>query len=145
MMNVLDPISTIMTKDVLTVSPEDKLQEAQKIFDQHKIHHLPVTDKEGHVLGMLSVTDLHYFLRGKSINSYEIILNDIRLKNYKVEEIMTKGLAKISSTDRILTALKIFKENLFHAMPIVDDEKLVGIITTHDIISNLANEKLTTP
>ena len=143
-MNVLDPISTIMTKDVLTISPGDKLQEAQKIFDQHKIHHLPVVSKDGRVTGMLSVTDLHYFLRGKSINSYEIILNDIRLKNYKVEEIMTKGLAKISSTDRILTALKIFKENLFHAMPIVDDEKLVGIITTHDIIANLANEKLTT-
>lgn len=53
---------------------------------------------------------------------------------------MTKGIATMSSNERINIALEIFKENIFHAIPIVDEGKLVGIITTHDIIVNLAKD-----
>jgi len=140
-MNLLDPISSIMTTEVLTVGPKDKVQEAQYIFDHHRIHHIPVVS-DGAVLGMLSMTDLLYFLKGKSHDSYEETMNKIRLKNYTVEEIMATGLANISSTDTIHTALNIFKENLFHAMPVVDEGELVGIISTQDIIKTLANQKI---
>jgi acetoin utilization protein AcuB len=47
---------------------------------------------------------------------------------------MTKGLAVLESNDRIGVAIEIFKENLFHAIPIVDDEELKGIVTTFDLI-----------
>ncbi|MFT4667392.1 MAG: CBS domain-containing protein [Ulvibacter sp.] len=141
-MNVLDPIATIMTKNVLTIGAKDKLQEAQKIFDHHRVHHIPVVS-DGAVLGILSLTDLLYFLKGKSEDSYEDVLNEVRLKNYTVEEIMSTGLANITSTDQIYTALNIFKENLFHAMPVIDDDKLVGVISTQDIINALANQKTT--
>ena len=142
-MNILAPISTIMTKDVFTIGPKDKLQVAQDIFDEHRIHHLPVVD-EDKVVGMLSNSDLLYFLKGKSYDKYEEHLNKIRLKNYTVEEIMTSGLATLTSADLIRTALNIFKENLFHAIPVIDEEKLVGIISSHDIIVSLANQKAIT-
>ena len=62
------------------------------------------------------------------------------MKNHQVESIMTTGLAKLAPTDKILVALKVFKENLFHAIPIVDQDELVGIVTTYDIIKALGRE-----
>ena len=140
-MNVQAPVSTIMTTHLYTVGPKDKLMEAKKIFDSRKIHHIPVVNKK-EILGMVSLTDLLYFLKGMTDDSYEKVLNDVRLNNYTVEEIMTTGLAKLNSTDRISVALDIFEMNLFHVLPVVDNEELVGIVSTHDIITSLANEKV---
>lgn len=141
-MNILNPVSTIMTHKLITVNPEDKLEAVSNLFEQHKIHHIPVV-RYKEIVGLISKTDLLYFLRGLSNNSYEEVLNNVRLKNYSAEDIMTKGLAKIASTDRIAVALEVFKENLFHAIPVVDNGELVGIVTTYDIIKSLS-EKPTT-
>jgi acetoin utilization protein AcuB len=141
-MNILDPVSTIMTSKLITVNPQDKLEMVKELFDQHRIHHIPVVRYQ-EIVGIVSKTDLLYFLRGLTNNSYEKVLNDVRLKNYSAEDIMTKGIAKISSTDRIAVALEIFKENIFHAIPIVDNGNLVGIVTTYDIIKALAKKKTT--
>ncbi len=143
-MDILAPVSTIMTKKLLTVNPKDKLSVVKEIFDTHKIHHLPVVRYKT-IVGMLSKTDLLYFLKGVTYdNGYEDMLNEARLSNYTADEIMTTGLAKISSKDRIGVAVEVFKENLFHAIPIVDDGELVGILTTYDIIRSLSlkNQKV---
>lgn len=63
-MNILAPISSIMTTEVITVAPKDKLQIVQDIFDDYRIHHLPVLDEEK-VVGILSKTDLLYFFERK--------------------------------------------------------------------------------
>lgn len=136
-MDILAPISTIMSNKLVTVNPEDKLEVVKELFDSNRIHHIPVV-RFKKIVGLISKTDLLYFLRGLNNNSYEKVLNDVRLKNYTAEDIMTKGLAKVASTDRIAVALEVFKENLFHAIPVVDDGDLVGIITTYDIIKALA-------
>jgi acetoin utilization protein AcuB len=51
---------------------------------------------------------------------------------------MTKGLAVLSPDDRINVAIEVFKENILHAIPIVKDGELIGLLTTHDIIKQLA-------
>ncbi|HHS95949.1 MAG TPA: CBS domain-containing protein [Phaeodactylibacter sp.] len=142
-MNTLAPVSEIMTSDLITVNPEDKLEQVQEIFNKHRIHHVPVV-RYKEIVGMISKSDVLYFLRGLTNNSYEKVLNDVRLKNYTAKDIMTKGIAKLSSKDRIAVALEIFKENLFHAIPVVDDGELVGILTTYDIIKKLTERKTNT-
>ncbi len=136
-MNVMNKISTIMTQNLITVNPEASLNDVKKIFDEHRIHHIPVV-RYKKIVGMISKTDMLYFLKGASTDGYEKILTEARLRNYKVEELMITGLATLSSEDRIATAVEIFKENLFHAIPVIDNEELVGIVTTYDIISALA-------
>lgn len=137
-MDILAPVSTIMTKKLLTVNPKDKLSVVKEIFDAHKIHHLPVVRYKS-IVGMVSKSDLLYFIKGASYESgYDDMLNEARLNNYTAEEIMTSGLAKVSSKDRIGVAIEVFKENLFHAIPVVDNDELVGILTTYDIISSLS-------
>ncbi|MDX1665798.1 MAG: CBS domain-containing protein [Saprospiraceae bacterium] len=51
-------------------------------------------------------------------------------------------MAKLSPKDRINVALEIFMENRFHAIPVVSDNELVGIVTTFDIIKELASEEV---
>lgn len=138
-MNLLAPVSTLMTTKLITVHPTDKLTVVKDLFDKNKIHHLPVV-KYKEIVGMVSKTDLLSFLKGFESDSYDNYMNDVRLKNYTAEDIMTRGLAKLEPSDRINVALEVFKENLFHALPVVEDGELVGILTTFDIIRALANE-----
>ncbi|HMQ46787.1 MAG TPA: CBS domain-containing protein [Saprospiraceae bacterium] len=141
-MNVLAPIKSIMSDKLITVTPKDKLIEVKAIFDNHNIHHIPVV-RFKEMVGLISKTDFIYFLRGFNRNDEDRFVNEARLRAYTAEDIMTKGLAKLSPTDRINVALDIFLNNRFHAIPVVENEELVGIVTTHDIIKALAAEKVT--
>ncbi len=140
-MNLLAPVSSIMTHKLITINPEEKLQRVKDIFDNNNIHHLPVVQYKK-IVGIISKTDLLYFLKGLSNDNYQEVLNKARLKNYTAQTIMTTGMAKLESSDRINVALEVFKENLFHAIPVVDNNELVGILTTYDIIKALSEEKI---
>ncbi len=138
-MNILAPLSTIMTSELITVVSSDKLEKVKVIFDTNKIHHLPVVSGK-EIVGIISKLDMLYFLKGMANKEEEDLLNEARLQHYKAEDIMTTGIAKLESTDRIAVALEVFKENLFHAIPIVDNNELQGIVTTYDIIKAVADQ-----
>ena len=138
-MNVLAPISTIMTKDVIYVAERDRLARVDEIFNDNNIHHLPVV-RSGEVVGIISKSDLLLFKKGLGENTLEKIINITRLNNYNAETIMTRGVGKLEPTDRINVALDIFSKNLFRALPVVENGRLVGIVTTYDIINKLNDE-----
>ncbi|MEL6843782.1 MAG: CBS domain-containing protein [Bacteroidota bacterium] len=141
-MNLRTPIAELMTKKLYTVNPEDSLQKVDELFRTHRIHHMPVV-RFRKIVGIISQSDLLYFLKGlKNNEGASKTLNTMILNHYKASDIMTTGLAKVESTDRINVALEVFKENLFHALPVVDNDELVGIVTTYDIIKALADGAL---
>lgn len=128
-----------MTRKLIAVAPTDKLAEVKAIFDQHRIHHLPVV-RYTTLVGIISKTDLHHFLRGLLTSDNDHVIEQSRLSYYTAEDIMTTGVATLSSGDRINVALQVFLENLFHAIPVVDDGQLVGMLTTFDIVKALSDE-----
>ncbi len=138
-MDVLNPVSTIMTTDLITVSPNDPITTVKTIFDKNRIHHIPVID-QGKLVGIISKTDLLYFLRGVS-SIYQDFLNNVNMQQHKVSDLMTKGIAKVGPNDKISVVVEVFKENLFHAVPVVEEERLVGIVTTFDLIKGLSTVK----
>lgn len=141
-MNILAPVSTLMTLDLITVNASDSLLVVKEKFDQKKMHHLPVVEYK-RIVGMISKTDLLYFLKGIRVDETKTdYVNEARLTQFRAEDIMTTRLAKLEPADSIATALDVFKVNLFHALPVVDNDELVGILTTYDIISALANEEI---
>ena len=145
-MNVLAPVKTIMTTELFTVNPKDKITEVKKIFDAHNIHHIPVV-RYKEIVGIVSKTDFLQFLRGFNQNEEDRFVNEARMRAYTAEDLMTTGLAKLSPEARINVALEIFLVNRFHAIPIVEDVDgkgiLRGILTTFDIIKALAEEEVT--
>jgi acetoin utilization protein AcuB len=128
-----------MTKQLITIGPKDPLTEVKAIFDNHRIHHIPVV-KFRNIVGMVSKTDFLHFVRGMHQSSYDQIVETTRLQRYCAEDIMTRGLAKLEADDRINVAVEVFRENLFHALPVLKDNELVGIVTTFDLIKMLSDE-----
>lgn len=145
-MNVFAPISSIMTdhKHLVTVNPEESLAKVQEIFQTHSFHHIPVV-RFREIVGIVSKTDFEHFVGGASKFDEDHFLSDLRLKRTKVEEIMTTRLGKMAPDDRINVALEIFIINRFHALPIIEDGDLVGIVTPFDILKSLADEKPADP
>jgi len=132
----------MMTTKLITVNPKDKLTAVKEIFENNKIHHIPVV-RYKEIIGIISKSDFLHFLRGFNRNEEDRFVNEARLRVYNAEDIMTSGLAKVNPDDRINVALEIFLENRFHAIPVIENGDLVGIITTFDIIRALADEKVT--
>jgi len=118
-----EPISTIMTKKVFTLSPEDTLSKVREILLNERFHHLPVV-KDKKLLGIITSYDLTK--SPHDVDDYDRI---------KVKDIMTTKLATLGPNELIGAAAQVFLEHLFHGLPIVDEEhNLVGIVTTHDIL-----------
>ncbi len=136
-MNLLSPVSEIMTTNLHTLKPSASIAEAAELFEKHKIHHIPIVIDEK-LVGIISMSDYLFFRRGFLDNHEDEKLEQIRMNNYEVSYIMTKGLATLEPTTRVNVALEVFKENILHAIPVIDEDKLVGIVTTHDIITLLA-------
>ena len=145
-MNVFAPISSLMTdhKHLVTVNPDDNLLKIKEIFDSHKFHHIPVVNFR-EIVGIISKIDFEHFLGGASLLGEKPVIDEERLQNTHAKDIMTKHLGKIEPDDRINVALEIFTINRFHALPVIKDGDLVGIITPFDILKRLADEKPTQP
>lgn len=137
-------VGKIMTAPVITVGTDEPMDKIQDIFRKNNIHHIPVTD-EGKVVGMISEKDylrlLHGFTLFKTHKSEEY--NDAILRSLLAGEVMSKQIAVLNPEDPLEMAVGFFRENLFHALPIVDEEeqKLVGILTTYDVISYAFSEE----
>ncbi len=138
-------ISQVMTDQVMSISPNDTMDRVNKIFETQNFHHLPVVDKEGRVVGMLSKTDYfriqHGFTLFKMKKAEEY--NNAIARSLLVSEVMTKQIATLNPDDDLLVAVGIFSENLFHAMPVVDEHKhLVGIVSIMDLLNHAYNTHL---
>ena len=121
MMN--EPLSTIMTTDLITVGPDDNLYTCRKILLRKRFHHLPVVDGEN-LAGLISTYDL--FKQEHCPRDFDKIL---------VRDIMTTRLATLEPHQKIGIAAEIFLEHLFQAVPIVTNgKKLVGIVTSYDVM-----------
>ncbi len=134
----LEPVSTIMTTELYKVTRENKLREVNKTFARHKIRHMPVVDGEK-LVGIISLTDLQRLSFETSYNddpSVDMSIADM----LTVDQVMKQYPVTVSSNDSILKAAEILTSAEFHALPVVDGEQLVGIITTTDIIRHLVSK-----
>ena len=142
-MNLLSPVSSIMTKELITLNPDDALQKVKDIFESERIHHIPIVE-DSKLSGLVSKSDYLFFCRTIDGKNVDRRLEKFRLSNYQVSDIMTKGIATLSPDDKINVALEIFKENIFHSIPVIDNNKVVGIVTPYDIIRTLSEDKQAT-
>jgi CBS domain-containing protein len=130
-------VGEIMTKPVITVHRDDTMDKVQDIFEKQNIHHLPVIEEGNKVVGIISKSDylriLHGFTLFKTEKSVEY--NNAIMRSLLVSEVMTKQVATLAPVDTLEMAAGFFRENLFHALPVIDKGVLVGIITTFDLIT----------
>lgn len=132
------PVSTIMTENVVTLNNGDNLSTAEKLFKKHHIRHIPVVS-DNELKGMLSYTDLLRISFADEIEE-ETDIETIVYNMFTIEQVMAKRLITVSSTTTIQEVAEILAKNEFHALPVVDNETLVGIVTTTDLIKYLLEQ-----
>jgi CBS domain-containing membrane protein len=133
-MQATTPVSRIMTRKPETVKPSDTMEDVRKIFEKRGFHHIPVVE-DGALVGLVSYTDYLQLIRSVFDNNQETRLNEKVLHATLVQDVMTKSLLCLSNDDSAETALRIFKANQFHSLPVVDGKNhLVGIVTTYDLM-----------
>lgn len=133
------PISEIMTSDVITLNHTDELETAERLFKTKKIRHIPVVSGK-EIIGMLSYTDLLRisFADATDENDYEV--DTIVYNMFSIEQVMAKSLISVPSTTTIKDVAELLAHKEFHALPVVDNNELVGIVTTTDLINYLIDQ-----
>lgn len=128
------PISTIMTRELITVTETASLAHIKKIFERRHFHHLPVVKEGQKLVGIISKDDFSRTAYMLSMNTGGREFSKLEYTHISAKAIMTTYPVFLEPEDTIDLAADIFLANKFHALPILDDGQLVGIVTTHDLI-----------
>lgn len=133
------PISMIMTQNVITLNREDKLEKAEKLFKQHNIRHIPVV-QDNAIVGMLSYSDL-LRLSFADVTDTDESAADVMVYNmFTISQVMKKKIICVSPSNSIKEVAEILAHKEFHALPVVNNNQLVGIVTTTDLINYLLEQ-----
>lgn len=123
-----------MTPDPVTITQDSNLNLVIKTMNSNQISHLPVVDMTNNLLGIISKSDLYkraLFLSqetsGKSYSQKVLFVT-------KASEVMNDKPVVVAPDQSIEFAIEILLQGLFHAIPVVQDGKLVGIMTSKDIL-----------
>jgi CBS domain-containing protein len=113
-----------MTRKPKTVSPDDPLSNAATIMREHRFNHLPVVEGE-RLVGILSDTDL----RNAALQGGEVSGG-----NRRVREVMRAPVWSLTPEDSVEDALLIISQRKFGALPVLEGDRLVGILTKMDLL-----------
>ena len=138
-------VDKIMTTDVISLSADVAMIEASIIFDRNLIHHIPIVDKEDVVVGILSRSD--YLQMQNTFTAFDSsvakMFNEKFFQSMLVHEVMTNPVVLLRPNDSLYVAMDFFRENRFHAMPVVGEYgKLIGIISTYDLLNYAFSDRI---
>lgn len=131
-------VDTIMSKNLITLHPKEKLKRAKEIFEEYKIHHIPV-EVMGKIRGIISLGDI-LFLEGMVTTSFDKFLKKKKYEVATVDDIMTSNPICIQDTAMLSEALDVMIIERINAIPVRKEDKLVGLITSYDILKYLKSE-----
>ncbi len=115
-----------MATDLFTLRPDDLVDLAASVMDWRHIRHVPVEDEEGRLVGLVTHRAL---LRLLSRRTQAEIANPLT-----VREIMKTDPVTVSSTTTTLEAMELMRRNRVGCLPVVDEDQLVGIVTSYDFL-----------
>lgn len=141
----------IMTREVITVGPEDKVEKAAKILLDNKISGIPVIDENRRVIGVISEKDLMIKASELKVPFYLTLFdsiifleNPIRFNNdikkytaSKVKDAMTKEVVTVDEDTPLTKVVEIMQKRNINRVPVTRNYKLVGIITRNDVLKAL--------
>lgn len=134
-----------MTPDPVTVSPGETIEDARGLLRHYGIRHLPVVDGHGRVLGVISDRDVRVdderLRRLSHLPQVAEALGAERL----VEDVMSSPPHNTAPDASVDEAARLMMSNRIHALPVVDEGRLVGVITTTDCLLASLSPHTTAP
>lgn len=117
-------VGQIMSTNLLTVRPEDLVDLAASMMDWEKIRHVPVEDDEGRLVGIVSHRALLRMVARGQGGTDQVVVKDI----------MRSDPVSVTPTTPTIEAMKLMRDRAVGSLPVVEDNRLVGIVTEHDLI-----------
>jgi acetoin utilization protein AcuB len=115
-------VSQIMSAKIVTISPNRQVGQALKLMQKHQIRHLPVMEKN-RMVGWITSRDLR-----------EILLASM-LEEIKVGDVMVQAPLSVTPDTEVEEAARLIHEHKIGGMPVVEGDRLVGVITMQDLIA----------
>jgi acetoin utilization protein AcuB len=126
-------LEEIMTTNIITLREEETILDAHSLMLKHKIRHLPIIDQEHRLIGIVSDRDI----RDASPSILNKIDNQEAVLQMPIKSIMTTDVMTGHPLDFVEEIGAVFYEHKISCLPIVQDRKLVGIITNSDLLHSL--------
>ncbi len=124
-----DSVKEIMTRDVISISPKASIRESVTLMTENGIGSLPIVDKEGKCVGIVTERDFALALAGS-------------LTNETVGDLMIKDVITTTLGTPIESCSKIMVRNNLRRIPVVEEDKLVGIVTSSDILRFFGDKEM---
>ncbi len=138
-------VKDIMTTELVTIKENISIRDAIKIFSSNKISGLPILDQDYKLVGVISASDI---IKNKSSSAFFSVsykgetdfecLQESKFLDHPVSTVMTKELFCIEPGATIAKMAKIMYENKIHRLLVSEYDKLVGIVTTFDLLKLIA-------
>ena len=140
----------VMVRGVKTVGPEADVADAVALLGKYDVSALPVVDKDGQLVGMISEADLiHRFEIGtekhhpwwmEAMTAASSLAGEFaKSHGKKVEEVMTANVVSVTEDTPISEIAGLFERKRIKRVPVVRDGKLVGIVSRSNLIQALAS------
>lgn len=132
-------VRDVMTTTVVTAHPGMRVKQAIELLDEHQVTALPVVDADGILVGVLSEADV---LRGALMpdrRAHEIPVDtEGRTTPLRVKDVMTAHPVSVAADADLAAAASILTDTQIKSLPVVDDDRVVGVVSRRDVIAVLA-------
>ena len=119
-------VKTLAKRDCITINQKDSIQKASSVMSEKNIGCLPVVDNNGQLVGIISERDI---ARKTSKSDFS--------PNIEIENIMTKNVVTCDSNASAFDLLEVMSDKKIRHIPIVDNNKLLGIISIGDVVNRI--------
>jgi acetoin utilization protein AcuB len=134
-MKLSAPISDLMTKNVVCVSPNQKILDLKHIYEKQQFHHhIPVTENDK-LVGMVSLIDFMRAIHTATLDDTEVVYHALCVK-----DIMTENPVSMAENTPIKEVAEILAKGQFHSIVITENDAVKGIVTTADLLRFFLSE-----
>ncbi len=126
-------VRDLMTPRVFTLGPADDLEALYDLMDAHHVRHVPIVDRDGDVVGLVTQRDL----ARSALGARELLPLSVQqeiLRRREVREIMATDVEAVEPDESLKVAAEMLLENKIGCLPVVEGEHLVGILTESDFV-----------
>lgn len=133
------PISSIMTTNLITLDVKESLAKAEHLFKKYKIRHIPVIENDK-IIGMISLNDILRISFADGAYREEENISSSIYEMFTIRQLMIGNLETVSPDATIKEVAELLMKREFHSLPVVENDRLKGMVTTTDLIKYLLKQ-----
>jgi acetoin utilization protein AcuB len=133
-------VTDVMTRNVITVTRETPVLDALKIMREHDFRRLPVVDEDGRPVGVVSQKSIEELKPHSGVPM--LWQAGPWASKHTVGEVMRKKIVAVKPNDTVEYATAKAQNNKVGTLLVVDDNKIIGVVTTNDIFYKVVNPTL---